>query len=160
MPNQTLSRVVAGRLRELNDLSYSEDDMKFVARIREFIPQPKPLESIHAVEDVSGTVGKGSTDVGDVSWVVPTSGFSTACWVPGTPGHSWQAVACGGNRVAEQGMHLAARTLALAAVDLFTSPEVLQQATAELRQRRGNAEYQSLMQPGQKPPLNYRKPSK
>ena len=160
MPNQTLSRVVAGRLRELNDLSYSEDDMKFVSRIREFIPQAKPLESIHEVENVSGTVGKGSTDVGDVSWVVPTSGFSTACWVPGTPGHSWQAVACGGNRVAEQGMHLAARTLALAAVDLFTSPEVLQQAAAELRQRRGNVEYQSLMQPGQKPPLNYRKPSK
>ena len=160
MPNQTLSRVVSGRLRELNDLSYSEDDMKFVARIRDFIPQPKPLESIHEVEDVSGTVGKGSTDVGDVSWVVPTSGFSTACWVPGTPGHSWQAVACGGNRIAEKGMHLAARTLALSTVDLFTSPEILQQAAAELRQRRGNVDYHSLMQPGQKPPLNYRRPSK
>jgi len=160
MPNQTLSRVVAGHLRDLNDLTYTEDDMKFVARIREAIPQPKPLESIHEVEDVSGTVGKGSTDVGDVSWVVPTSGFSTACWVPGTPGHSWQAVACGGNRIAEQGMHLAARTLALAAFDLFTSPETLQQAAAELIERRGAVAYRSLMQPGQKPPLNYRKPSK
>ncbi len=160
MPNQTLSRVVAGRLRELNDLQYTEDDMKFVARIREAIPQPKPLESIHEVEDVSGTVGKGSTDVGDVSWVVPTSGFSTACWVPGTPGHSWQAVACGGHRIAEKGMHLAARTLALAAVDLFTDPEILRQAAAELRRRRGAVEYQSLMQLGQKPPLNYRMPSK
>ncbi|MDG1896386.1 MAG: amidohydrolase [Fuerstiella sp.] len=160
MPNQTLSRVVANRLRELNDLTYTEDDMKFVARIREAIPQPKPLQSIREVENVSGTVGKGSTDVGDVSWVVPTSGFSTACWVPGTPGHSWQAVACGGNRIAEQGMHLAARTLALAAVDLFTSPETLRQAAAELRERRGDVEYQSLMQPGQKPPLKYRMPSK
>ncbi|MCP4783305.1 MAG: amidohydrolase [Fuerstiella sp.] len=160
MPNQTLSRVVSGRLRALNDLTYTEDDMKFVARIRETLPQPNPIESIHEVEDVSGTVGKGSTDVGDVSWVVPTSGFSTACWVPGTPGHSWQAVACGGNRIAEQGMHLAARTLALAAFDLFTSPETLQQAAAELKKRRGEVTYRSLMQPGQKPPLNYRKPSK
>ena len=160
MPNQTLSRLVAGHLRELNDLAYTEDDMKFVARIREAIPQPKPIENIHQVEDVSGTVGKGSTDVGDVSWVVPTSGFSTACWVPGTPGHSWQAVACGGNRIAEQGMHLAARTLALTAFDLFTSPEILQQAAAELKERRGDVKYRSLMQPGQKPPLNYRNPGK
>ncbi|MEO2017131.1 MAG: amidohydrolase [Fuerstiella sp.] len=160
MPNRTLSRVVAGHLRALNDLTYTEDDMTFVARIREAIPQPKPIESIHEVEDVSGTVGKGSTDVGDVSWVVPTSGFSTACWVPGTPGHSWQAVACGGNRIAERGMHLAARTLALAAFELFTSPETLQRAAAELKERRGDVAYRSLMQQGQKPPLNYRKPSK
>ncbi|MCP4513196.1 MAG: amidohydrolase, partial [Fuerstiella sp.] len=50
--------------------------------------------------------------------------------------------------------------LALAAVDLFTDPEILRQAAAELRRRRGAVEYQSLMQLGQKPPLNYRMPSK
>jgi hypothetical protein len=50
--------------------------------------------------------------VGDVSWVVPTVGFGTACWVPGTPGHSWQAVACGGTTIGKKGMQLAAKTLA------------------------------------------------
>jgi len=159
LPNQTLSRIVAKNLKQLNDLSYTEDDLKFVVRMRDALPKPKPLESIAEVEDVSGTVGMGSTDVGDVSWVVPTTGFNTACWVPGTPGHSWQAVACGGHRIAEQGMHLAARTLALTAAELFTSPSVLQQAAAELKERRGDTTYRSLMQPGQKPPLNYRRPS-
>ena len=137
----------------------TDDDMKFVARIQTEIPDPKPLESIHEVEDVSGTIGKGSTDVGDVSWVVPTTGFNTACWVPGTPGHSWQAVACGGTRIAEKGMDLAARTLAMTALELFASPATLQQANRELTERRGDIKYKSLMQPGQKPPLNYRRKS-
>ena len=160
MPNQTLSAVVASNLRQLNDLEYSEEDMHFAARLLPQIPNAQPLESIRNVEDVSGTVGKGSTDVGDVSWVVPTTGFSTSCWVPGTPGHSWQAVACGGTRIAEKGMHLAARTLAVTIFDLLHSQETLQQAKAELQRRRGTVEYESLMQPGQTAPLNYRNASK
>lgn len=160
LPNQTLSTVVSRHLSELNDLQYTNDDLDFVVRMQSAIPDPQPLESISEVADVSGTVGKGSTDVGDVSWVVPTTGFNTACWVPGTPGHSWQAVACGGHPIAEKGMHLAARTLALTARDLLTQPELLQQAAAEFRQRRGNVEYRSLMQPGQKPPFDYRKSSR
>jgi len=160
MPNQTLSAVVASNLRQLNDLEYSEEDMHFAARLLPQIPNAQPLESIRNVEDVSGTVGKGSTDVGDVSWVVPTTGFSTSCWIPGTPGHSWQAVACGGTRIAEKGMHLAARTLAVSIFDLLHSQETLQQAKAELQRRRGTVEYESLMQPGQTAPLNYRNASK
>ena len=102
----------------------------------------------------------GSTDVGDVSWVVPTTGFNTACFVPGTPGHSWQAVACGGTTVARKGMHLASRVLAATAYDLLSSPEIMKAAQAELRQRLGGQPYQTLMVPGQKPPLDYRDPPK
>ncbi len=160
LPNQTLSQVVAAHLKQLNDLEYTEEDLKFVARIRDAIPNPRPLESIQNVEDVSGTVGMGSTDVGDISWVVPTTGFNAACWVPGTPGHSWQAVSCGAHPIAEKGMNLAARTLALTAAELLMSPDLLQQAAAELESRRGERGYRSLMKPGQKPPLNYRNASR
>lgn len=160
LPNQTLATEVARHLKSLNDLQYSEQDLPFVARMRDAIPFPLPLDSIQRVEDVSGTVGNGSTDVGDVSWVVPTVGFSTACWVPGTPGHSWQAVACGGHPIAEKGMHLAARTLAVCAQQLMSDDELLQRAAAEFRQRQGEIAYDSLMQPGQKPPLDYRRPSR
>lgn len=156
MPSQSLSRLVSKNLRQLNDLRYTEEDLQFAARMREQLPLPKPLDAIERVDDLSGTVGKGSTDVGDVSWVVPTTGFNTACWIPGTPGHSWQAVACGGTRIAEKGMHLAARTLAVSAAELMQSPDVLNQASAELKMRLRNRAYESLMEPGQKPPLNYR----
>ena len=50
------------------------------------------------------SVGKGSTDVGDVSWAVPTTGLRTATWVPGTAAHSWQAVASGGTSIGVKGM--------------------------------------------------------
>jgi aminobenzoyl-glutamate utilization protein B len=100
----------------------------------------------------------GSTDVGDVSWTVPTTGFGTACWVPGTPGHSWQAVAAGGTSIGRKGMNVAARVLAATAWDLFTTPQVLADAKAEHQRRLGERQYQPLMQSGQKPPLDYRKP--
>jgi aminobenzoyl-glutamate utilization protein B len=94
--------------------------------------------------------------VGDVSWVVPTAGFSTACWVPGTSAHSWQAVAAGGTTIGRKGMVLAARVLAATGWDLFQSPELLRAARAEHRRRLAGHSYQSLLGTDQKPPLDYR----
>ncbi|MCI0379851.1 MAG: amidohydrolase, partial [Gemmataceae bacterium] len=105
-----------------------------------------------------GGASKGSTDVSDVSWVVPTSGFSTACWVPGTPGHSWQATAAGGMSIGKKGMHLAAKVMAAGAWDLFQDPKLIDAARAEFRQRLTGRTYESLLLPGQQPPLNYRDP--
>ena len=158
LPNNILSQVTMSNLKMLNDLSYSAKDVKFAVRIQETLTKPKPLDSITQVADLSGTVGKGSTDVGDVSWVVPTTGFSTACWVPGTPGHSWQVVAAGGTPIGRKGMNLAARVLAATAWDLYKNPKLIQQAQAELKRRTSQQMYRSLMQEGQKPPLDYRKP--
>ena len=156
LPNKTLSDIVAKNLRELNDLEFDEEDLMFAVKLQSTMAKPKPVANIARVTDISGQVGKGSTDVGDVSWVVPTTGFNTACWVPGTPGHSWQAVACGGTEIARRGMDLAARVLAATALDLYQSPEVLTQAKSEHSRRRGDREYESLLQPGQEPPLDYR----
>ena len=143
-------------LKQLNDLEYSRADIRFATRLGESLPRPQPLDSIQQVVSLSGGTGMGSTDVGDVSWVVPTAGFSTACWVPGTPGHSWQAVACGAQPIARKGMNLAARVLAANAWDLYTQPERIAAAREELQQKLTGRAYQSLMLPGQKPPLDYR----
>ena len=159
LPNRTLSEVLRRRLIQLNDLSYTAEQMEFAERLRQHLDYQVPNDQLSRVENVEGVTGMGSTDVGDVSWIVPVSGFTTACWVPGTPAHSWQAVAAGGTSIGEQGMHLAARTLAAGMVDLLTSPQTLQQAAAEMRQRLGGSEWNSLMQDGQKPPLDYRRAS-
>ena len=121
-------------------------------------PRARGRQRVREVEQRTGGVGMGSTDVGDVSWVVPTTGFSTACFVPGVPGHSWQAVASGGTEFGHRGMNLAAKVLAAIAWDLFQSPQQIQAAKAEWSQRTRGAQYQSLMEPGQKPPLDYRLP--
>ena len=157
LPNNALAQITLKNLKELNDLQYTEEEKQFVVRVQETIDKPKPLESVREVRDRSGTVGMGSTDVGDVSWVVPTSGFTAACWAPGTPGHSWQAVACGGTSIARKGMTLAARVLAGTAWDLYRSPDALAAAKKEHDRRLGEQKYESLMQPGQKPPLDYRR---
>jgi aminobenzoyl-glutamate utilization protein B len=158
LPNDTIARVARSNLERLNDLSYDQGETAFAERVRPTLAAAVPLESLARVDDLSGQIGKGSTDVGDVSWVVPTAGFTTACFVPGTPAHSWQAVAAGGTSIGRKGMVLAARVLAATAWDLLHDPGLLASARAEHRRRLEGRPYKSLLGPGQKPPLDYRDP--
>lgn len=158
LPNNALAEISMANLKALNDLKYNEQDMMFATRLQQTLPAPAPLDEVQQVIYQNGTEGAGSTDVGDVSWVVPTAGFTTACWVPGTPGHSWQAVACGAQPLARKGMNLAARVLAATAWDLYTQPRALAAAKAEHQRRLGSTRYESLIDDDQKPPLDYRNP--
>jgi aminobenzoyl-glutamate utilization protein B len=155
LPNQALANLCFENLEQLCDLEYSDEDREFAARLQTTLAQPKPLDEIAHVERTSGT-GMGSTDVGDVSWVVPTTGFNTACFVPGVPGHSWQAVACGATPIARGGMRLATKVLAATAWDLYQNPGLIKAAREEHERRLEGEGYRSLMEPGQQPPLNYR----
>ncbi len=160
LPNNTLSQVAKANLTKLNDLAYDAEERKFAIRLQETITDKVTLDTLGQVSDVSGKVGMGSTDVGDVSWVVPTTGFSTSCWVPGTPAHSWQAVACGGTTIGKKGMKLAARTLAATAWDLFTDPKLVAAAKEEHTRRLDGRKYTPMIGKDQKPPLDYRNPPK
>jgi aminobenzoyl-glutamate utilization protein B len=98
----------------------------------------------------------GSTDVGDVSWVVPQAGLRTATWVPGTAGHSWQGVAAGGTSIGLKGTKLAAQVLADTAQDLFKNSSIIESANNEYEQRVGaNFKYYPLLG-DREPPLDYR----
>ena len=109
----------------------------------------KPLKT---VEDAGG----GSTDVGDVSWNVPTVGIRTATWIPGTPAHSWQAVACGGREIGTKGMIVAAKALTLMAIDLYKDNTLVQKAKEEFNNARtANFNYKPLLG-NRAPALNYR----
>jgi aminobenzoyl-glutamate utilization protein B len=160
LPNSALAQVMLSNLRELNDLHLTAEERQFAVKIQETLDEHKSLESLGDVIDQTGQIGRGSTDVADISWVVPTAGFNVACWVPGTSPHTWQACAAGGTTLGRQGMQLAARVLAASAWDLFHSPQTLAAAKAELTRRLGDRKYESLMRPGQKPQLDYRNPPK
>ncbi len=160
LPNGPMSQAVLRNLKELNKLEYTAADHEFAARLSETLEKPEPVDRIRSVVDRTGEIGRGSTDVGDVSWVVPTSGFGTACFVPGTPSHSWQAVACGQQNLARGGMMLAARVLAASAFDLMTSPDLLAAAKSDFARRTDKQKYIPLIGPDQKPPLEYRNPPK
>lgn len=79
----------------------------------------------------SNSFSPGSTDVGDVSWLTPTAQFTAVTVPSGSPGHSWQNVACGKSSIAHKGLLLAAKVLAGAAADLMTQPHLLPDAQAE-----------------------------
>ncbi|MEZ6065472.1 MAG: hypothetical protein R3B90_07110 [Planctomycetaceae bacterium] len=157
LPNALLSQVALQQLRELNDLKYDEASTEFALRLQRTLLAPEPLTTISEVKDQSGTVGNGSTDVGDVSWVVPTTGFSTACWVPGTPAHSWQAVACGDTPIARQGC-CSPRKCSRRPAELLNNPSIIEQAKQEHQRRRAGRDYQPLIGAEQPPPLDYRRP--
>jgi aminobenzoyl-glutamate utilization protein B len=99
---------------------------------------------------------KGSTDVGDISWFVPTCGLRVVCFAAESPGHSWQNVACIGSTIGEKGTITAAKVLAVSALDLFEKPELLTAAKADFRKRMESRKYTTLIPPGQPAPRKIR----
>lgn len=158
LPNEPLASVIKKNLQKQNDLRYTDDEKQFALRLQESFMDRVSLDSIERVFESSGKIGMGSTDVGDISWVVPTAGFTTACFVPGTPGHSWQAVASGGTSIGKKGMQLAAKVLATSAWDLYHDAKLIEAAKVEHQRRLDGRKYKPLLEPGQEPPLNYRDP--
>jgi len=158
LPNEVLGRVVHKKMQALGGFKYTAAENKFAREIRSSLIKPRmALGSQQAVQPFAIGHSMGSTDVGDVSWLVPTVGFSTATWVPGTPAHSWQAVAAGGTSIGHKGTLLAAKVLASTGQELFGNPGLIKAARSELEQRRGrDFKYAALL--GERlPPLDYRK---
>jgi aminobenzoyl-glutamate utilization protein B len=161
LPNVALQRVMHANLTAIGGQTYSETERAFAEIIRgSFGVEPPPLSLATAVQPfrvVEDNPGGGSTDVADVSWVVPTVGMRAATWVPGTSSHSWQAIAAGGMSIGNKGMVIAAKSLAATMVDLFVQPEFITAAKAEYRERVGpNFTYRALVG-DRPPPLDYRK---
>ena len=144
-------------LRRLGGFSYSPAERRFAEALHRNLGESAlPLGTQSEVQPFALREGRGSTDVGDVSWAGPTVGFGTATWVPGTPAHSWQAVRAGGTSIGHKGMLLAARLLALTATDLFLDASLIERAWAELEEKRGaDFQYEALLG-DRDPPLDYR----
>lgn len=158
LPNDVITRLIERNLKEVGGIVYTREERAFAESLQKtFVNAASArLGSEERVQKAESGVNFGSTDVGDVSWLVPTAGFSTATFVPGTPGHSWQSTACAGMSIGHKGMIAAAKTLALTALDLYAEPQQLAAAKQNFSQRKTGGEYRSRLPADQKPPLNYR----
>jgi aminobenzoyl-glutamate utilization protein B len=158
LPNDALSRVMYNNLSLVGGVTYDEQEKAFGKKI---IASYNGEQSVEDAQKIMPYVVRdrafGSTDVGDISWMVPTAGMGAATWVPGTGAHSWQAVAAGGTSIGEKGMMVAAKTIALTAIELYNSPKVLEAAKKELAASRGADFKYEAMLGDREPPLNYRK---
>ncbi len=162
LPNEALATVAQANLERVGGFIYDESERQFAVALGGTLTGGRSgaLELSRVIPPLRinpAGEGGGSTDVGDVSYAVPTVGVRTATWVPGTPAHSWQAAACGATSICIKGRIMAAKVLALTAMDLFTDGKIVSQAKAELKRRRGeNFRYEPLLG-DRAPALDYRK---
>ncbi|NBU36025.1 MAG: amidohydrolase [Bacteroidetes bacterium] len=159
LPNQILSNNLYENLKNVGGVIYDKSEEDFAAKIFPSLNRKDvniaDAATIKPFADNSDEAF-GSTDVGDISWLVPTAGISSATWVPGTAAHSWQAVAAGGMSIGHKGMMVAAKTMALTIMDCLLNPEMLKNAKLELLKRRGDQfKYEALLG-DRNPPLDYR----
>ena len=173
IPNKVLSGVVVSNMREVGAHDYTAQELAFAAEIaksfpreqkvdnlrKSKIPHPEKYLDVNIVTDIldpwnEGEVSGGSTDVADVGWQTPTMEFSTAAFVLGAPGHSWQTVACSGTSLGHKSLIFAAKTMAGATIDLLTKPNLLAKAKEEYSKKMQGRTYRCAIPNDVEPPLS------
>ena len=157
LPNDALTALLQRNLKAVGGVKYTEEERAFAVKLRGTI-DTMTAPSLGSEEQVfTDERGLGaSTDVGDVSYALPTAQFTAATYVPGTPGHSWQSTACSGMSIGRKGMVVAAKTLALSTLELIGDTKQVEAARVAFLRRKAGVEYRSRIPVGAKPPLDYR----
>ena len=161
IPNDALAPAAQKILEEVGGYKYTAEERHFAQELQKSLPSEAAgdLDSTATVSPFrrpDPNAPAASTDVGDVSWNVPTIGFSGATFVPGVGAHTWQAAACSGMTIGQKGMVVAAKAMAAMAQDLFTKPQLVADAKADFVKQMQGKVYKSVIPEGTKPPVNYR----
>ncbi|MGE7842791.1 M20 family metallopeptidase [Lysinibacillus sp. NPDC093712] len=155
LPNNTLEKVMHDNFVALGVPQYDEKEQQFAKDIRATLSEADKKEDIKANKELEGKdlahiidpfipsngILPGTSDVGDVSWVVPTVQCMVACEPIGTPLHTWQVVSTGKTSIAHKGMLHAGKVMAATAIEVLQNPEVLEKAKLELVEQRNGEEY-------------------
>jgi aminobenzoyl-glutamate utilization protein B len=167
--NGVIERLMMRTLQTLGPPPFDAIDHAFASEMTQRVTEAELLECIESyrgdpqerglstrflpLDDEPGTL-TGSSDVGDVSWIVPTSQYLGACYAIGTMMHTWRLVAQGKLPAAHKGMVHAAKVMAGTAVQLFVDPLQIPAAKSELATRSGGRPYVSpVPNDVQAPPL-------
>ena len=154
LPNRTLAEAIQRNLELVGAPRFTEEEQAFARRTQQPLDRAfdRALSEIIEPLEARPSQGVASTDVGEVSWVVPVGQLNVAAYTFGAPGHSWQIAACTGMSIGEKGMLVAAKTLAATAVELFESPALVDKARADFRVIRDPLEFTTLIPEGQLAP--------
>jgi len=134
--NDVLGKTMERVWKEIGPCQYSAEAEAFARKMAAGVPgcdADDPIERALPTYVRVEAAMPGSTDVGDVSYVVPTIMFTTATAVKGTPGHSWQMVAQGNSPLGHEGMLYAGKVMARTALEIFEHPELAEEAKKELK---------------------------
>jgi aminobenzoyl-glutamate utilization protein B len=162
IPNDPLAALLMENLQRVGPPSFTAEEQTFARRLQAPVTEQFGTVFKTAIDEEvhrtprRGSGGSGSTDVGDISWHVPTGGLRTTCFASEAPGHSWQNVAAIGSTIGEKGTAYAAKVLACTALDLLEEPKYLQAAKADFAKRMQDRKYVTLIPDGQKAPKSIR----
>ncbi len=161
LANDALAKVAHQSLEQVGGFRYSAEEEHFAEELQKSLPASgrgdlSSTDTIAPLRPYDPNAPAASTDVGDVSWNVPTIGFTAATFVPGVVPHTWQAAACAGMSIGQKGMVVAAKALAVTGADLFSNPQLVQDAKADFARELKGKSYRSEIPAGQKPPIDYR----
>lgn len=151
--NRTGSAALQKNLEALGPITYTEAEQDFAKKIQESTGKPQIglVSEIKPMEETAEHSMGGSTDVGDVSYVVPTIRLSATTAPNGTPWHSWAVVAAGGMSIGHKGMAYAAKALGMTMVDLFKNEELVKEIKAEFKEKKGDYVYSGIVPDGPPP---------
>jgi len=153
--NRALAEVLHKNLQLVGAPQFTEDEQKFAKKLQRSlgVKEIGLKDEIDELKEPERFMGGGSTDVGDVSWLVPTASLRTVCWPSGAPGHSWGVVTCAGSSIGFKGMTVTAKTIAAAAIEVLTDPHIVEKAQAEFKKKTKDFTYKSAVPKYQKPRL-------
>lgn len=177
LPNRILEKLLYEKFEEIGPVPVDEEDIKYAQKIRESLNEKERNSDQQGLSVLYGEKAKeviklisgkqivdvlypyvpidksmpSSTDVGDVSWNIPTAQISTACYAKDTPGHSWQLVAQGKSELCHKALLQAGKVMALAGVELLEKPELLAQVKQEFEEALGGETYICPIPQGIKP---------
>jgi aminobenzoyl-glutamate utilization protein B len=169
LPNTPLEQALHDIMEELGPPHFDQTDKDFAAKIRSTLtekdietvyysigmePTDRPLADFIVPLDAKRNPQIGSTDVGDVSWVVPTVQVHSPTVAIGTPFHTWQVVAQGKSPGAHKAMVQAAKAMAGLGVKALTEPDLIAAAKADLNKRTTRTPYVSPLPDSVTPPLD------
>jgi aminobenzoyl-glutamate utilization protein B len=155
VPNPTLRDLLDTNLRRVGGVVYTTEERRFAEAIRATLGSSNlpPLDDAAKIMPPKADLLSASTDVGDVSWTVPTGHLLAATFPPGVPLHTWQSTAVAGTTLGQKGLLVAAKTLALTAADIFHSPVLAARAKADFANALKGRAYRSLIPANATPPL-------
>lgn len=151
--NRTGAEALQRNLEAMGPIEYTEAEQAFARKIQAAVNKPEiGIKSvIEPLEETLSVPAGGSTDVGDVSYVVPVIRLRATTAPSGTPWHSWAVVACGGMSIGHKGMRYAAEAMTMTMVDLFTDEALRKKIKAEFKEDLGDYQYKAMVPEGPPP---------
>jgi aminobenzoyl-glutamate utilization protein B len=152
--NLTGEKLMFANLAWLGPIPFTPEEQEFAKEIQRATGiEPKGLDgSVQPWAAPKPDPEGGSTDVGDVSWIVPTLSMNATTAPVDAPWHAWPVVACGGMSIGHKGLLYAAKVLATTMVDLYENAKALQAIQAEFREKTKGVVYKPFIPDGP-PPL-------